>query len=187
MTKVKVLGGFFLIAFFMGCIMFLVCLILTDSVNKNMTIQMNDYGSVSDSFIDLLGDSMGEEKPKNENRLSQQVAVVSGEDAFRESGTITKVRDPYYPGTYRINFSERTILTNRAKVVVTMDVKAGEKVHVLLGDKEKGYTEYLTVMATEDGKAAFYTNILQDYTLSTTDICAAQKSVESMLSITMAY
>ena len=58
-----------------------------------------------------------------------------------------------------------------------MDVKKGDEIYILIGDKESGYTEYACVTAKEDNLVSFSTNILQDYTLSKTDIKSAQEAM----------
>ena len=63
-----------------------------------------------------------------------------------------------------------------------MDIKKGEEVYILIGDKDSGYTEYACVTAKEDNLVSFDTNILQDYTLSKTDIKSAQEAMADIFS-----
>ncbi len=185
MTKAKILCCFFIISFLTGCAIFVTCLMLTNTVDHRIGFSGRLYSRAENTLISVMEDSAGNGfsgEIDGKDRLSQQVAVEIGDREFPVSGTLTKVRDAFYPGTYEISFSKDMVLTTSAQVKVSMDVKAGDKVYVLIGDKESGYTEYTTVECTEDRKVSFYTNILQDYTISTTDICAAQKTVADLLS-----
>ena len=115
-------------------------------------------------------------------RLSQKLTVTTDEGILSVGGTVTKAQDAFYPGTYEIKFSRNLILTSRAIVQVMMDVKRGEKVFVLVGDRNNGYTQYAEVVAQEDNRVTFATDILQDYTLSTTDIDGAQEAMADIFS-----
>ncbi len=136
----------------------------------------------TDLYRLLLGtdDSIGA-GVKDARRLSQNVTVTNENGTLAVGGTVTKSQDPFYPGTYTVSFSKKAILSTRAIVEVKMEVKKGDKVYVLVGDKEKGYSEFTTVIATQDNLISFGTSILQDYTLSTTDIMGAQEAMACVL------
>lgn len=115
-------------------------------------------------------------------RMTQRVTVANENGVLPISGTVTKLQDAYYPGTYELKFSNRAILTSTASVRVTMDVEPGEQVYILTGDKDKGYTQVAVVSADSDNCVVFETALIQDYTLSTTDIMSAQAAVASVMS-----
>ncbi|MBE5829131.1 MAG: hypothetical protein E7305_06675 [Butyrivibrio sp.] len=115
-------------------------------------------------------------------RLSQNVTVTNENGTLSVGGTVIKNQDPFYPGTYIVSFSNNSILSSRAVVEVRMKVAKGDTVYVLVGDKEKGYSEYTSVVADRDNAISFETNVLQDYTLSTTDIIGAQEAMACVLS-----
>lgn len=117
-------------------------------------------------------------------RLSQKLTVTTDDGVLVTGGTVTKIQDDFYPGTYKITFSKKAILTSKAVVEVSMDVKKGDDVYILIGDKDSGYTEYACVKAGEDNLVSFDTNVLQDYTLSKTDIKSAQEAMADIISTT---
>ena len=114
--------------------------------------------------------------------ISLDVTVTNDDGTLSVGGTVTKNQDPFYPGTYIVSFSKNSILSSRAHVEVRMKVDKGDTVYVLVGDKEKGYNQFTTVTADRDNEISFDTNILQDYTLSTTDIMGAQEAMACVLS-----
>ena len=94
---------------------------------------------------------------------------------------MVKAQDAFYPGTYEVKFSNKAILTDTASVRVSLSVKEGEQVHILTGNKEKGYREYTVVTAQADNVISFDTSVIQDYTISTTDIISAQEAMASLM------
>ena len=110
-------------------------------------------------------------------RLTQRVTIYDENGTLPISGTITKSQDAFYPGTYELSFSKNVILNKTATIQVKMDVQAGQPVYVLTGNKEKGYREVAAVVADENKCVSFDTQLLQNYTLSTTDICGAQEAM----------
>ena len=138
----------------------------------------------SETLMALLNDTSESDSAevKGVRRLSQKLTVTTKDGVVPVAGTVTKAQDAFYPGTYEIKFSENALLASNAVVQVAMNVKKGDKVYILTGDKDAGYTEYATVVATENNVIAFSTNILQDYTLSTTDIDSAQQAMADIFS-----
>jgi len=111
------------------------------------------------------------------SRLTQRVTVKDEDEMLPYSGTIIKNQDALYPDTYEISFTNNELLPEQATVEVEMDVLKGDEVYVLTGDKELGYTEYAVVTVDEYNKVSFTTDTLQKYTLSTTNIPAAQEAM----------
>lgn len=114
-------------------------------------------------------------------RMTQRVTVTRDAGILPISGTVTKMQDAYYPGTYELKFSTKAILTSDASVQVNISVDKGEKVYILTGDKELGYTEYAVVAATDDNCVEFSTDMIRNYTISTTDIRSAQAAMASVM------
>ena len=110
--------------------------------------------------------------------------MTTDEGVLAVSGTVTKVQDAFYPGSYELKFARNAILSSRAQIQVQMEVNKGEEVHILTGDRENGFTEFASVIVTQENRVSFYTSILQDYTLSTTDIMSAQAAMADMLGST---
>ena len=110
-------------------------------------------------------------------RMTQRVTIFSENGVLPISGTVTKTQDAYYPGTYELKFGNKAILSSDANVCVSLNVNKGDKVYILTGDRENGYVEYKTVEAQQDNMIAFDTSVIQDYTLSTTDIVSAQEAM----------
>ena len=137
-------------------------------VNEDENPQSGQESAVSEG--DLL-DERG--------RLSQRVTICDDNGTLPITGTVTKNQDAFYPGTYELKFSTNAILGRSATVQVKMDVYEGETVYILTGDKEKGYTQIGMVTADSNKVVCFDTTILQDYTLSTTDIAGAQAALAS--------
>ena len=131
---------------------------------------------ISYSLNKRLGDDYGEHI-----RLSQRVTVNNEEGTLPYSGTIIKSEDAFYPGTYKVTFSKNAILSQTVMVNVKFDVPQGETVYILTGNKDCGYSQYAVVKTKEDNSVEFETNILQNYTLSTTDICGAQEAMASLI------
>ena len=97
------------------------------------------------------------------------------------SGTVTKAQEGFYPGTYEITFNQNDLLPNKATVEVEMDVLKGDEVYILTGDKDSGYTEYAVVTVDKYNTVRFTTDMLQTYTLSTTNIAAAQEAMAGIV------
>ena len=114
-------------------------------------------------------------------RMTQRVTVLNENGVLPISGTVSKSQDAYYPGTYELKFSNKAILTSKATVQVVMDVEPGEQVYILTGDKDKGYRQVGVVEANTDNIVLFETAVIQDYTLSKTDIMSAQAAVASVM------
>ena len=133
-----------------------------------------------DGFFSEGSDIPGSEV-RGSRRLSQNITVSNEDGTLSVGGTVTKSQDPFYPGTYTLSFSNNAILSSRCVVEVKMQVEKGDKVYVLVGDKDRGYSEFATVTATENNMVSFATSILQDYTLSTTDIMGAQEAMACVL------
>ncbi len=146
------------------------------------------FGTASEANMDISrsiyesSHSSHETSGKSEHiRLSQRVTVKTDEGTLPFSGTVTKSQDAFYPGTYKIDFSNNAILTETATIEVKFQVKEGETVYILTGNKDGGYTQYAEVVAKEHDCVEFQTNILQNYTLSTTNICGAQEAMASLV------
>ncbi|WP_026518061.1 hypothetical protein [Butyrivibrio sp. MC2021] len=110
-------------------------------------------------------------------RLTQRVTIYDENGTLPISGTVTKSEDGFYPGTYELTFSKNIILNKPATIQVKIDVEAGQPVYILTGSKEKGYRQVASVEADDDKCVFFQTQLLQKYTLSTTDICGAQAAM----------
>ncbi len=185
MTKTRKMGMMLLVTFLISCVIFAGAVFITDNASKDKGTSDSVQNGVSDALITLLDattDHGSEAEVKGERRLTQKLTVITEDGSLSVSGTVTKAQDAFYPGTYEIKFGHNAILSSKATVQVSMDVKRGEKVYILIGDRDKGYTEYASVVAVENNKVAFSTNILQDYTLSTTDISGAQEAMAGIFS-----
>ena len=116
------------------------------------------------------------------SRFTQRVTVKDDNDEILPySGTITKNPESFYPGTYEISFNQNDLLPNMATVEVEMDVLKGDEVYILTGDKDSGYTEYAVVTVDKYNTVRFSTDMLQTYTLSTTNIAAAQEAMAGIV------
>ena len=116
------------------------------------------------------------------SRFTQRVTVKDDNDEILPySGTITKNPESFYPGTYGISFNQNDLLPNMATVEVEMDVLKGDEVYILTGDKDSGYTEYAVVTVDKYNTVRFSTDMLQTYTLSTTNIAAAQEAMAGIV------
>lgn len=116
------------------------------------------------------------------SRFTQRVTVKDDNDEILPySGTITKDPESFYPGTYEISFNQNDLLPNMATVEVEMDVLKGDEVYILTGDKDSGYTEYAVVTVDKYNTVRFSTDMLQTYTLSTTNIAAAQEAMAGIV------
>ena len=127
------------------------------------------------------GDNDALEPIDSSARMTQRVTVLNENGVLPISGTVSKSQDAYYPGTYELKFSNKAILTSKATVQVVMDVEPGEQVYILTGDKDKGYSQVGVVEANTDNIVLFETAVIQDYTLSKTDIMSAQAAVASVM------
>ena len=184
MTKARKKGMIVLVMFLIGCLIFAGAELYTDRASARYDSIKCVHDGVSDALMALLDTTTKRDgaEVKGERRLSQKLTVTTDKGILPVAGTVTKVQDAFYPGTYEIKFSKKSILTSRAIVQVIMDVKRGERVFVLVGDRDNGYTQYAEVVAQEDNKVSFATDILQDYTLSTTDIGGAQEAMADIFS-----
>ena len=183
MNKTRKAAIAVLVMFLIGCIAFAGFAVYADK----QTSTNNDgdcYNAVTEAILGLAGIDLDKEAGDvlGDKRLSQKLIVTTDNGAVISSGTVTKIQDDFYPDSYKITFSKKAILTSRAVVEVTMDIKKGEEVYILIGDKDSGYTEYACVTAKEDNLVSFDTNILQDYTLSKTDIKSAQEAMADIFS-----
>lgn len=126
------------------------------------------------------GQTLSEDGILNERgRLTQRVTIYDENGTLPISATVTKSQDAFYPGTYELTFSRNAILSKKATVQVKVDVMEGETVYILTGNKEKGYVEVAKAQADADKCVFFETQLLQNYTLSTTNICEAQEAMAS--------
>ena len=182
MTKTRKIEVSVLVMFLIGCIAFAGFAIYAD---RDIASKGGGqaYNAVTEALLGLAGFEDGRDgEVLSGKRLSQKLTVTTDSGAVLSGGTVTKIQDDFYPDTYKITFSKKAILTSRAVVEVTMDVKKGDEVYILIGDKDSGYTEYACVTAKADNLVSFDTNILQDYTLSKTDIKSAQEAMADILS-----
>lgn len=160
--------------------------------NSEMEVDADVYDTAENTLKSFLG-MEDSDAPGGENsssnvsgytdsgvRMTQRVTVMDGNGVLPISGTVTKLQDAYYPGTYELKFSNRAILTTKANIYVKMDVEAGEQVYILTGDKDKGYKQ-VAVVSADPGCVTFETALIQDYTLSKTDIMSAQAAVASVM------
>ncbi len=188
MIKARKVGMMLLVTFLIGCIAFAGCLLYTRSIKLSTEGGGNVTSGMSDVLIELLDDSTQDPDGTGEvlsgKRLSQKLTVTTDEGVLAVSGTVTKVQDAFYPGSYELKFARNAILSSRAQIQVQMEVNKGEEVHILTGDRENGFTEFASVIVTQENRVSFYTSILQDYTLSTTDIMSAQAAMADMLGST---
>ena len=172
-----------LVTFLLGCIVFAGIAIHAD---RRITASRDGeaYSAVMETLLGIAGIEVDDKDADvlAGRRLSQKLTVTTDDGAVVSGGTVTKIQDDFYPGSYKITFSKKAILTSRAVVEVQMDVKKGDDVYILIGDKDSGYTEYACVTAKEDNLVSFDTNILQDYTLSKTDIKSAQEAMADIFS-----
>lgn len=172
-----------LVTFLLGCIVFAGVAIHADRRNA-ASCDGEAYNAVMETLLGIAGIEVDDKDADvlAGRRLSQKLTVTTDDGAVVSGGTVTKIQDDFYPGSYKITFSKKAILTSRAVVEVQMDVKKGDDVYILIGDKDSGYTEYACVKAKEDNFVSFDTNILQDYTLSKTDIKSAQEAMADIFS-----
>ena len=164
-------------------------------LNSGMSVKNEVYQDAEDTLTEFLG--MDDDKvplesvPKAKTgeksiledsaRLTQRVTIISDAGVLPISGSVTKAQDAFYPGTYEVKFSNRAILTGTAAIRVSLNVKKGEQVYILTGNREVGYTEYDVVIAKANNVVMFDTNVIQDYTISTTDIASAQEAMASVM------
>ena len=139
-------------------------------------------GIASTDLSVILSEESDNPSVMGERRLSQQVTVTTKDGTVPVSGKVVKSRDGFYPGTYELTFSNNAILNTTATVEVMVDAMPGDEVHILVGDKDSGYREFATVEVEQPGVVAFDTGILQNYTISTTDIQGAQEAMADILS-----
>ncbi len=167
------------------------------AANSSMTVDADVYEDAEHTLKGYLGmkddGTSGvlsrNSKPKDDDkmigsdgaRLTQRVTIVSDSGVLPISGTVTKVQDAYYPGTYELKFGNNAILTEDASIYVSLHVNEGDTVYILTGDRENGYVEYQEVRAERDNMISFDTSVIRDYTISTTDIASAQEAMASLV------
>ncbi len=142
------------------------------------------YHSAEEALLSFMGDDTGSGKSSQStanSRLTQRVTVMTKEGVLPYSGTVTKLQDAFYPGTYEIEFSTPALLPEEASVEVQMEINEGEEVYILTGNQDSGYTEYAVATVGSGNIVKFNTDKLQTYTISTTDIPAAQKAMSGMI------
>ncbi len=144
------------------------------------------YSSAESTLADIVAENSTVNKLPGgvvlENgRLSQRVTVSTKDGTLPFGGTVTKIRDGFYPGTYEISFYEDTVFDDTVTIDVNINVQPDELVYVLTGDKESGYEQVDVVRASESGKVSFEAGRLCDYTISTTDISGAQRAMADMI------
>ncbi len=113
-------------------------------------------------------------------RLTQRVTIYDEEGTLPITGTVTKIQDAFYPGTYEVRFSKNATLKKTATVTVKIDVPAGKTVYILTGNKQDGYTEVAQAVADEGKRVSFETSELVNFTISETDIIGAQEALLSV-------
>ena len=184
MNKARKAAIAILVMFLIGCIAFAGFAIYADRSNTTSG-DGEAYNAVAEALLGLAGVDVEDEDGEvlAGRRLSQKLTVTTDDGVSVASGTVTKIQDEFYPESYKITFSKKAILTSKAVVEVSIEgVKKDDTVYILIGDKDSGYTEYACVKAKDDNLVSFDTNILQDYTLSKTDIKSAQEAMADMLS-----
>ena len=184
MNKARKAAIAILVMFLIGCITFAGFAIYADRSNTTSG-DGEAYNAVAEALLGLAGVDVEDEDGEvlAGRRLSQKLTVTTDDGVSVASGTVTKIQDEFYPESYKITFSKKAILTSKAVVEVSIEgVKKDDTVYILIGDKDSGYTEYACVKAKDDNLVSFDTNILQDYTLSKTDIKSAQEAMADMLS-----
>ncbi len=158
----------------------LVTILLGISAIAGIAVLVNVGSEANMGISYSLNDHSGDDQSEH-IRLSQRVTVRTEEGTLPFSGTITKSKDAFYPGTYMIAFSNNAILNQTATIEVKFEVEEGETVYILTGNKDGGYSQYGVVTASANDCVEFKTNVLQNYTLSTTDICGAQEAMASLM------
>ncbi len=188
MTKAMKRGIIVLAAFIIGCAAFAGSVIFAYVQSATGSNNSSDvYTEAEDTLRGYLvyGDirsGYGSTEETVNKRLSQRVTVTDGEGTLPISGTVVKAKDGFYPGTYNLSFSENRILTEKVTVDVKMDINPGENVYVLVGDMDDGYIQYATAVVDDNKVVSFKTDVIQDYTLSTTDIRSAQRAMADLFS-----
>lgn len=114
-------------------------------------------------------------------RMTQRVTIMTDDGILPISGKLVKQQDVFYPGTYELKFSNNATLTETARIQVRINVRKGEPVYILTGDKDHGYTEYDVVEACGENCVVFNSGSIRDYTISTTDIQSAQEAMASIV------
>ncbi len=194
MTKARKIALVVLILFFVGVGAFTASVVLSQNVSSSKMetteqlfdvakdfYESNRFESAQSATVDNYGESGSDVENGGPVRLTQRITVYNEGGMLPYSGTIVKSNDAFYPGTYKISFSNNAILTSEATVSISMPVDKGDIVYVLTGNKDDGYRQYAEITVEEDGKIEFSTMVLQNYTLSTTDICSAQEAMASII------
>ncbi len=192
-TRKKIISFLVTVLLVSGLVVFSFAYFRSRSHESGMTMDHEVYQDAEHTLMGYLGmkdegtsyTSTNIDKEENDkelvatdgSRMTQRVTIVSDSGVLPITGTVTKAQDAYYPGTYELRFGNNAILTEDVSVYVTMNVKEGDKVFILTGDRENGYVEYETVEVQKDNLIAFDTSVIQDYTISTTDIVSAQEAM----------
>ena len=155
---------------------------MDDSVRSDAVFALNGYLGLDDSSAGGIESSVsGQDSDDGVGRLTQRVTIVSDGNVLPISGTVTKMQDAFYPGTYEVKFSNKALLTSEATIQVRIDVKKDEQVYILTGNKDTGYTQVEVVTTDSDNCVVFDTNVIQDYTISKTDIMSAQAAMANVM------
>ncbi len=193
MTKAKKIALVVLMILFVGVGIFTASVLYAgnnDSAQMDASEEIYDVAmgfyessrteSAEDASIDNVGFGSNGESGEPV-RFTQRVTVFNEAGTLPYSGTIVKTQDAFYPGTYNISFSSNAIMTSEVTVRINMNVQKGDRVYVLTGNKDDGYREYSVIDVEEDNKIEFTTMVLQNYTVSTTDICSAQEAMADIV------
>ncbi len=200
MTKTRKIFMAVLVAVLLTCACFSGVLFYSkESSATEMDVDREVYQDAEHTLMDFLGIGSSEhtsgtlrrgQKSKHSakeftddgsHRLTQRVTIESDNGILPISGTVSKDQNAYYPGTYEVKFSNKALLTSTATVHVNLNIDEGEQVYVLTGDRDSGYTQYTTVISDANGCISFNTAVIQDYTISTTDIMSAQAAMASVM------
>ena len=113
-------------------------------------------------------------------RMTQRITVADSKGILPICGTLSKMQDVFYPGTYEVKFGNKAMLTEKATVQVKIPVDKDQQVYILTGNKQDGYKQFAVVQA-DDNMVSFDTTVIQNYTISTTDIIRVQDVVASVI------
>ena len=156
---------------------------MDDSVRSDAVFTLNGYLGLGNNSNTSGGEASvaSQETADGVGRLTQRVTIVSDGNVLPISGTVTKMQDAFYPGTYVVKFSNKALLTADATIKVRIDVAKDEQVYILTGNKDTGYTQIDVVTADSDNCISFDTDVIQDYTISKTDIMSAQAAMANVM------
>ena len=113
-------------------------------------------------------------------RMTQRITVADSKGILPICGTLSKMQDVFYPGTYEVKFGNKAMLAEKATMQVKMPVDKDQQVYILTGNKQDGYKQFAVVQA-DDNMVSFDTTVIQNYTISTTDIIRVQDVVASVI------